>query len=342
MALNSNGSFINQRDNQNPQSHRPEEYPNLAAKEKDLYKKIFDSLPALVFIKGRNNELLEFNKTFEEFMRVSREELLTKSTYELFPDAEKYREDDLEVIETGKPKLNIIEEVIVPGDVLYLKTDKVPLINDNNETIGVLAISQDITQQKSLQDKLAITQEKLRRLNNELEERAKAKTKELMESNEELKRINTDLDNFIYIASHDLKSPIDNIDGFILFLKESLKDRTTTDEEKVFERISASVNKFRKTIAELHKITKVQRNLEDNIEEVDLNEIIEDIKTEIFFTIQNAKARIITRFDVSIINYGKKNIMSILYNLITNAIKFRSPERRPVVKVSTKKDEHGI
>jgi len=342
MALNSNGSFINQRDHQNQQSHRPEEYPNLVAKEKDLYKKIFDSLPALVFIKGRNNQLLEFNKTFEEFMRVSREELLTKSTYELFPDAEKYREDDLEVIETGKPKLNIIEEVIVPGDVLYLKTDKVPLINDNNETIGVLAISQDITQQKSLQDKLATTQEKLRRLNNELEERAKARTKELMESNEELKRINTDLDNFIYIASHDLKSPIDNIDGFILFLKESLKDRTTTDEEKVFERIGASVNRFRKTIAELHKITKVQRNLEDNIEEVDLNEIIEDIKTEIFFTIQNARARIITSFDVPIINYGKKNIMSILYNLITNAIKFRSPERKPVVKISTKKEEQGI
>ncbi|HEY6979005.1 MAG TPA: ATP-binding protein [Chitinophagaceae bacterium] len=341
MALNSNGSFINQRD-QNQPSQQPEEYLNLVAKEKDLYKRIFDSLPAIVFIKDKNNQLLEFNKTFEEFMRIAKGELLSKSTYELFPDAEKYHKDDLEVIETGKPKFNIIEEVIVPGDVVWLKTDKVPLKNDKDEVIGVLGISQDITHQKNIQDKLAATQEKLRRLNNELEERAMKRTKELMESNEELKRINTDLDNFIYIASHDLKSPIDNIDGFILFLRESLKDRITHDEEKVFERIIASVDRFRKTIGELHKITKVQRNLEDSIEEVDLNEIIEDIKAEIFFTIQNANARIITSFDVPVINYGKKNIMSILYNLITNAIKFRSPERNPVVKISTKKDAHGI
>ena len=72
----------------------------------------------------------------------------------------------------------------------------------------------------------------------------------------------------------------------------------------------------------MHKITKVQRNFEDSIEEVDLNEIIEDIKTEIFFTIQKANARIITSFDVPVIKYGKKNIRSILYNLISNAIKF--------------------
>src|SRR5690348_1916038 len=154
----------------------------------DLYKRIFDLLPAIVFIKGRNNELLKFNKSFEDFMRVPKEDLLTKSTYELFPDAEKYGSDDMEVIETGKPKLNIIEEVIVPGDVAWLKTDKVPLTNENEEIIGVLGIAHDITQQKIVQDKLATTQEKLRRLNNELESRVKERTKALLKSNEELKR----------------------------------------------------------------------------------------------------------------------------------------------------------
>ena len=91
----------------------------------------------------------------------------------------KIAQDDREVIETGKPKLDIIEEVIVPGKVVWLKTDKVPLTNDNNEIIGVLGISQDITQQKSMQDKLAATEEKLRRLNNELERRAKVKNKRI-------------------------------------------------------------------------------------------------------------------------------------------------------------------
>ena len=342
MSLNSNG-LINGRDQQNQRlPYQPQQCQNLTANEKNLYKKIFDSLSAIAFIKDKNNRLIEFNKAFEEFVRIPREELLGKPTPELFADAEKNCQDDREVIETGKPKLDIIEEVIVQGKVVWLKTDKVPLANDNNEIIGVLGISQDITQQRSMQDKLAATEEKLRRLNNELKEGTKVRTKELLESNEELKRINTDLDNFIYIASHDLKSPIDNIDGFVHFLKESLKNKTTPDEDKVFERISASVERFRKTIAELHKITKVQRNFEDSIEEVDLNEIIEDIKTEIFFTIQKANARIITCFEVPVIKYGKKNIRSILYNLISNAINFRSPERKPLVKVSTIKNGQGV
>src|SRR5690242_12295699 len=106
----------------------------------DLYKRIFELLPAIVFIKGRNNELLKFNRSFEDFMRISKEELLSKTTYELFPDAEKYGRDDMEVIETGRPKLNIIEEVIVPGDVAWLKTDKVPLTDEKGDIIGVLAI----------------------------------------------------------------------------------------------------------------------------------------------------------------------------------------------------------
>jgi PAS domain S-box-containing protein len=308
----------------------------------DLYKQIFELLPASVFIKGRNNELIEFNKSFEQFMRIPKEELLTKTTYELFPDAEKYKADDLEVIETGKPKLNIIEEVIVPGDVIWLRTDKVPLTNDKGETIGVLGISQDITQQKIAQDKLAATQEKLRRLNNELERRVNDRTKELLHSNEELKQINTDLDNFIYIASHDLKSPIDNIEGFIHLLKDSLAGRTTEEEDEFLERMTTSVNRFRKTIIELRRITSVQRHLDDNFEDTDLETVVEDIKTEISYLIENTDATIITSFQVPVLQYGIKNIKSILYNLITNAIKFRSPQRKPVIKISTSTTKEGV
>src|SRR5438876_11526329 len=111
MDSDSSASFINQQNHK--EQRLPDylqEYINLVAQEKNLYKKIFDALPAIVFLKDKNNRLLEFNKNFEVFMNLPREELLSKTIYELFPDAEKYHEDDLEVIETGKPKLNIIEE----------------------------------------------------------------------------------------------------------------------------------------------------------------------------------------------------------------------------------------
>ena len=224
----------------------------------------------------------------------------------------------------------------------WLKTDKVPLTNEKGEIIGVLGVSYEITQQKTIQDKLAAAQEKLRRLNNELESRVKERTKELMRSNDELKRINTDLDNFIYIASHDLKSPIDNIEGFIHLLKDSLAGKTTEEEEEFLDRMTTSVNRFRKTIIELRRITSVQRHLEDNVEDTNLDTVLEDIKTEIYYLIENTGATINTSFQVPVVKYGIKNIKSILYNLITNAIKFRSPERNPVIKISTRETKEGV
>src|SRR5689334_14302568 len=113
MSLDSNG-LINGRDQQNQQRpYQLKQCQNLTANEKNLYKKIFDSLSAIVFIKDKNNRLIEFNKAFEELVRIPREELLGNPVPELFVDAEKNYGDDLEVIETGKPKLGIVEEVTV-------------------------------------------------------------------------------------------------------------------------------------------------------------------------------------------------------------------------------------
>src|SRR5436189_6101187 len=102
MSLNSNG-LINGRDQQNQRlPYQTQQYQNLTANEKNLYKKIFESLSAIVFIKDKNNRLIEFNEAFEEFVRIPREELLGKPIPELFADSEKNCQDDREVIETGK------------------------------------------------------------------------------------------------------------------------------------------------------------------------------------------------------------------------------------------------
>ncbi len=79
---------------------------------------------------------------------------------------------------------------------------------------------------------------------------------ELAEKNRQLTKINTDMDNFIYTASHDLKAPIANIEGLTLALTRKLTAKFLLDEEqnRILSMIAASAGRLKSTIADLTEI----------------------------------------------------------------------------------------
>lgn len=189
---------------------------------------------------------------------------------------------------------------------------------------------------------LRAQEQKLIAINNQLEERVKERTDELVKKNLELesknlelKKTNNDLDNFVYTASHDLKGPIANLEGLISILYGRLKPKMEEEELKLFELIHRSIGKFNNTIKDLTEITKVQKDLEAELETVSFSEVINDVKADIRKLIADANAEIHEDLEVSELIYAKKNLRSILYNLMTNGIKYRSPERSPTITVRT-------
>jgi len=196
---------------------------------------------------------------------------------------------------------------------------------------------------------LMAQEQKLIAINNELEERVKERTEELSKKNTELeninvelKKINTDLDNFVYTASHDLKAPISNLEGLMSVLIMSLDKKLDDKEKKFFDLINVSISKFNKTIGDLTEISKAQKNSEDEIESVSFKEILEDVKVDISNLIDSCNAKITEDFDVDRIIYARKNLRSIFYNLITNAIKYRDKVRPVQIHVKTIKKEDQI
>lgn len=194
-------------------------------------------------------------------------------------------------------------------------------------------------------EELQHTEEQLIKLNNELEKRVHERTtallisqEELKIKNKELKKINIDLDNFIYTASHDLKSPISNIEGLAGVLNKKLDDRLEDDEKKLMEMIGQSIAKFKTTIADLTEITKVQKGLNSNEEKVSFKEAIEDVKDDIREIISESAACIKEDLKVTDVIYSRYNLRSIIYNLLSNAIKYRSPERTLQIVVKTYKE----
>ncbi len=162
---------------------------------------------------------------------------------------------------------------------------------------------------------------------------------ELGIKNEELLKINADLDNFIYRASHDLKSPISNIEGLTSVLYRKLDGRVDATEKTMLELISASVGKFKKTIQELTDIAKVQKGLSDEAEQVSFEAVLQDVKEEVAGLILKTGAVVEDNLQVQHIHYPRHDLRSIVYNLLSNAVKYSSPERLPVVIVRTLQDE---
>jgi two-component system CheB/CheR fusion protein len=203
------------------------------------------------------------------------------------------------------------------GTYSYVYNRGYILENENGEPIRMLGSMVDLTGLRQVQE-------------------------DLEESNVNLRKINTVLDNFVYTASHDLKAPVTNLEGLINLLIPKLKDKLDPKEQRVIEMIKASVDKLNRTIQGLLEITRVQKDLERKIDRLDFEEVLQDVRADVEPMIQDCDAEIETNFEVGEIFYARYNLRSIMYNLLSNALKYCSAERKPHIQISTRQEKEYI
>jgi len=159
---------------------------------------------------------------------------------------------------------------------------------------------------------------------------------------DELDARNKRLEQYGYTATHDLKTPIANIEGFHSLLESDLEN-PSEDVKLSMNGISQSIAQANKIIFDLLEIAKLTSVIEE-LEIVNLNEVVSDIKQSLNQRIKDSEADLIVDFtDCPTIRFGKMGLKSILQNLITNALKYRSPNRKPVISISSHlKGEYAV
>jgi signal transduction histidine kinase len=160
--------------------------------------------------------------------------------------------------------------------------------------------------------------------------------KELEHLNEELKIKNDSLDSFVYRVSHDLKAPIINITSLLGLVKKKLP----ADDKflnQTFGFIDDSVKKLQATIYDLLEVSRIEKNLLTENEELDIDVMLSDVRAEFRELIRTSEVEILTDFNEGgqSVFYSKTSLKSILSNMVSNAIKYKSPNRKPVIKLST-------
>lgn len=193
-------------------------------------------------------------------------------------------------------------------------------------------------------------EKQLQVVNLALEQRVEERTSELQnknteleEINSQLKKVNEDLDNLVYTASHDLKSPISNIEGLLNTLVDSLPQETKNNDfiKEVLSMMGSSIDRFRRTIQDLTEITKIQKSIEEEGEqEIVFKDIINDIQISIQDIINQSGANIVLKLKAPKIKFSRKNLSSIISNLLSNALKYRSPDRQSEILIETKQEKN--
>ncbi|MFX1295030.1 MAG: PAS domain S-box protein, partial [Promethearchaeota archaeon] len=124
---------------------------------------IFDAVPALIFYKDTKNTLLRVNQYCADAMGRSKGELEGKNLFNFYPNdlAQAYYNDDLEVMQSKKPKFDIEEPVIHPdGTKRWISTSKLPVMDDEGNLINIIGFSKDITELKESEEKYRLITEK--------------------------------------------------------------------------------------------------------------------------------------------------------------------------------------
>ncbi len=117
---------------------------------------MLNASPAFIFYKDKNNRFIHINNALASAMGIPKSDIEGKTTWDLYPTdaAENYWEDDKKVMESRVPRLNIIEKMETPHGVMWLRTDKIPHIDDRGEVIGIIGFSIDITELKQAEQNL--------------------------------------------------------------------------------------------------------------------------------------------------------------------------------------------
>lgn len=152
--------------------------------------------------------------------------------------------------------------------------------------------------------------------------------------NAQLKRSNDELEAFAYVASHDLKEPLRQIETFGTLLERAFA-RRSDDEDKIagwFDGIRTSSRRLRQLINDLADYSRLGGQAQP-FAPVDLDRLLKEVLRDLEARIQETGASIVAE-RLPVVTCDATQMRQVLQNLIANALKYRHPDRAPLIRVS--------
>jgi PAS domain S-box-containing protein len=275
-----------------------------------LIEGIMNAIPVAVFWKDKNLVYLGCNAICARHAGFTDpKEIIGKDDYQMGwrDQAELYRGDDREVIESGRPKFLIEEPETTPeGKTITLLTSKIPLLGSHGEISGVLGTYMDITERKQAEGKLKLALADLERSNRELEQ-------------------------FAYVASHDLQEPLRMVSSYTQLLARRYQGKLGADADEFIAYAVDGANRMQGLINDLLAYSRVGTRAK-GLESTDCLAVLDQALANLKAAVEQNGA-VVTHDPLPTVMADKLQLVQVFQNLISNAIKFRV-EAPPRIHVS--------
>jgi signal transduction histidine kinase len=192
------------------------------------------------------------------------------------------------------------------------------LYDGGTDEIGVLS-----KEFNNMLDQIQKMQNSLKEINVDLEKRVQERTAKLERSNQELEQ-------FAYVASHDLQEPLRTISNFVSLLEKKYPANAEDDHYRYFQFVIKATAKMQNLIRDLLEISRVGRNV--SYAEVDCNKILLDVLAEMEVSVKENKA-IIHFSGLPFMIASEIELKRIFQNLISNALKFKKKDKMPEINI---------
>ena len=310
-----------------------------AEERQDLYQIIAQTPVAVVLLREPSHRIDYYNPAFAEVFPpddwVGDGELRGHTLAEVYP---RMRQAGLvqlldHVFATGESQtvLEMPLAELQPGSPRFITFAYQPY-REQGRIVGVAALAYDATEQ-------VLARQQAQHLNEQLA----ATNAGLHAANTQLTRANADLDTFIYTASHDLRSPVANIEGLIAALRQELLDEPIIkrDVEHILGLMENSIARFQTTIGDLTDIIHLQQDNSKTRRPVDLAALVEAVRLDLAPLLAATQTELLVEVQACPTLHGSpKDLRSIIFNLLSNALKYCDPSRRPRVRLLATCDAH--
>ncbi len=288
-----------------------------------LFQGVLESAPDAMVIVNRAGEIVLVNSQTEHLFGYGRDEMLGQPVEMLIPERfrgihPQHRMQYAEAAALRPMGLGIeLYGRRHSGEEFPVEVSLSPL--ETGEGLLVTSVIRDVTDRKQ-------AEEEIRRLNTDLERRVQQRTAALARSNAELEQ-------FAYVASHDLQEPLRAVASYTQLLGRRYRERLDDDADKLINRVTGAVARMQDLIHDLLAFSRVDTvggKLEPcNAEQV-LGDVLEDLQTAI---LESGAA--VTAAPLPMVAADPGQLRQLFQNLIGNAIKFRGAEP-PRVHVSAR------
>ncbi|KJR42212.1 multi-sensor signal transduction histidine kinase [Candidatus Magnetoovum chiemensis] len=281
------------------------------------------SIDAIVSIDEAGN-IVQVNNAALKLTGYSKKELKNKTIDFLIPDV--YKKEcaaflsDLRLDSEFKIPAAPIEISIFNKEGKCIPVELSLSILRNGSEFLLTGIIRDITLRKN-------AEQSLKRSKDELEDEVKKRTNELTRSNFELEQ-------YAYIISHDIQSPLQNIISFSKLLSSELSEDLNAKAKEYINYILKSADTMQALIKDLLKYARVHYDT-DKLDSIDCNKVIKTVISNLQMEISQSSAEV-TCDTLPVIIGNESNFIQLFQNLISNSIKFRS-DKPPIIRLSAKK-----